>query len=181
MSEPAPIPPGVTTVVEKATGSSFQPLTERALLPAPASRSPEAHERGEAVPGYEILKELGRGGMGVVYQARQTKLNRVVALKMILAGGHAGPTELARFRTEAEAIARLQHPGIVAIHEVGEHEGMPFFSLEFCAGGSLDQKLAGTPLAPLEAAKLVQTLAEAMQAAHAAHVIHRDRLSSLTH
>ncbi len=127
-----------------------------------------------AVPGYEILQELGRGGMGVVYQARQIKLNRIVALKMILAGGHAGPAELARFKTEAEAIARLQHPGIVAIHEIGEHEGKPYFSLEFCSGGSLERKLAGTPLDPREAAKLVRTLAEAMQAAHAANVIHRD-------
>src|SRR5205823_13839222 len=101
------------------------------------------------VPGYEILGELGRGGMGVVYQARQVKLNRLVALKMILAGGHAGEAELARFRTEAEAIARLQHPNIVQIYEVGEwrtgdvNPPMPYFALEFCPGGSLEKKLAG--------------------------------------
>ncbi len=126
------------------------------------------------IPGYEILGELGRGGMGVVYQARQTKLNRVVGLKMILAGGHAGAADLARFRAEAKAIARLQHPNIVQVHEIGEHEGKPFFSLEFCAGGALDKKLAGTPLPPREAARLVQTLARAMHAAHQASVIHRD-------
>jgi WD40 repeat protein/tRNA A-37 threonylcarbamoyl transferase component Bud32 len=126
------------------------------------------------VPGYEILEELGRGGMGVVYKARQTKLNRLVALKMILASGHAGEAELARFRTEAEAIARLQHPNIVQVYEVGEHDGRPFFSLEFCPGGSLDRKLAGTPLPPQQAAQLVETLARAMQAAHEANVIHRD-------
>src|SRR6266545_3594210 len=127
-----------------------------------------------AVPGYEILGELGRGGMGVVYKARQTKLNRVVALKMIRAGGYADESDLARFRTEAEAIARLQHPNIVQIHEVGEHNGMPFFSLEFCPGSSLNRKLDGTPLPPQQAAQLVETLARAMQAAHEANVIHRD-------
>jgi WD40 repeat protein len=112
--------------------------------------------------------------MGVVYQARQTKLGRVVALKMILSGAHAGEADVARFRTEAEAIARLQHPNIVQIHEVGEQDGLPYFSLEFCPGGSLDKKLAGTPLPPGEAAALVEALARAMQAAHKKGVIHRD-------
>ena len=128
----------------------------------------------EPVPGYDILGELGRGGMGVVYKARQTNLDRLVALKMILSGGHAGEGELARFRTEAEAIARLQHPNIVQVYEVGEHDGKPFFSLEFCPGGSLDRQLNGTPLAPANAAKLVETLGRAMHAAHQARVIHRD-------
>src|SRR6187397_1220266 len=93
------------------------------------------------VPGYEILGELGRGGMGVVYKAKHLKLNRVVALKMILAGGHAGEAELERFRIEAEAVAHLQHPNVVQIFEVGEQNGLPFFSLEFCPGGSLSGKL----------------------------------------
>ncbi len=126
------------------------------------------------LPGYEVHGELGRGGMGVVYRARQIKANRIVALKMILAGGHAGEAELTRFRTEAEALARLQHPNIVQVHEVGEHEGLPFFSLEFCGGGSLDRMLAGTPLPSMETARLVETLARAMHAAHQAGVIHRD-------
>jgi WD40 repeat protein len=126
------------------------------------------------MPGYEIVRELGRGGMGVVYQARQTKLNRPVALKMILAGSHAGAADLARFQTEAEAIARLRHPNIVQVYEVGEHEGKPYFSLEFCPGGSLEKKLGGTPLPAREAAVLGETLARAMQAAHEQHVIHRD-------
>ncbi|MGH7223328.1 MAG: serine/threonine-protein kinase, partial [Gemmataceae bacterium] len=134
-------------------------------------------ENGDAVtviiPGYEILGELGRGGMGVVYQARDLRLKRRVALKMVLAGGLAGEQELARFRTEAEAVARLQHPGIVQIHEVGVHDGLPFFCLEFCPGGNLDRMLNGTPLPPNEAAALVEKLARAMDAAHQKGVIHR--------
>jgi WD40 repeat protein len=120
------------------------------------------------------VEELGRGGMGVVYKARQTALKRLVALKMILAGGHAGQKELARFRTEAEAVARLQHPNIVQIHEIGEHDGLPFFSLEYCAGGSLAKLLAGTPFSPGEAAHLVETLARAMDHAHKHQIVHRD-------
>ena len=126
------------------------------------------------LPGYEILGQLGRGGMGVVYKARHVKLNRIVALKMILAGGHAGEADLARFRTEAEAIARLQHVNIVQVHEVGEHEGKPYFSLEFCAGGSLVQKISGTPWRAKDAAQLIETLARGMEAAHRKGVIHRD-------
>jgi hypothetical protein len=128
----------------------------------------------DSPPGYEIVGELGRGGMGVVYKARQVGLNRPCALKMILSGGHAGADDLQRFRTESEAIARLQHPNIVAVYEVGQHNGKPFFSLEFCAGGNLDRKLAGSPSEPTEAAALVRTLALAIQAAHEANVIHRD-------
>jgi tRNA A-37 threonylcarbamoyl transferase component Bud32 len=126
------------------------------------------------VPGYEVLEELGRGGMGVVYKARQTKLDRTVALKMILAGAHATSEDLLRFRSEAEAIARLQHPNIVQISEVGEHEGMPFFSLEYCPGGSLERKLTGTPLPAGQAAALVEQLARGTHAAHEKAVVHRD-------
>jgi hypothetical protein len=140
---------------------------------APAQPSPRGGPVA-APPGYEVLSELGHGGMGVVYQARQINADRLVALKMILAGGHAGPDEMARFRTEAEAIARLQHPHVVQVFEVGMHNGLPFFSLEFCPGGSLDKKLAGTPLPPQEAAALVAKLAGGVQAAHAAQVLHRD-------
>ncbi len=93
---------------------------------------------------------------------------------MILSGAHAGDEERERFRIEAEAVARLQHTNIVPVYEVGEHEGKPFFSMEFCPGGGLDKKLNGTPLPPKEAAQLVETLARAMQAAHDKKVIHRD-------
>ncbi|HEY7152976.1 MAG TPA: protein kinase, partial [Gemmataceae bacterium] len=127
-----------------------------------------------AIPGYEVLGVLGRGGMGVVYKARQIKANRLVALKMILAGSYADEDQLERFRSEAEAIARLQHPHIVQVFDVGEHEEQPFFSLEFCGGGSLSRHLHGTPLPPREAARLVEVLAEAIHAAHQKGVIHRD-------
>lgn len=112
--------------------------------------------------------------MGVVYKARQLSLKRLVALKMILAGPHAGPQETARFRTEAEAIARLQHPNIVQIYEVGEQEGRPFFSLEFVDGGTLAQKLTYGSLPMRQSAQLVETLARAMHAAHKCGIIHRD-------
>lgn len=126
------------------------------------------------MPGYEVVGELGRGGMGVVYKARQVKLDRLVALKMILVGGHAGSGDLVRFQTEAQAIAHLQHPNIVQVFEVGEHAGLPFFSLELCPGGSLDKKLNETPLPARDAAQLVELLAQAMQAAHDKGVLHRD-------
>jgi serine/threonine protein kinase len=126
------------------------------------------------VEGYEIISVLGRGGMGVVYKARQVKLNRIVALKMILVGGHAGAYERQRFRTEYEAIAQLHHPNIVQIYETGERDGLPFFSLEFCDGGSLQQKLGGQPLPPRLAAEIAEQLARAMQYAHERGIIHRD-------
>jgi serine/threonine protein kinase len=129
---------------------------------------------GPSVPGYDLLGELGKGGMGVVYRARQSKLGRVVALKMILHAEYAGPEERQRFQAEAEAVARLQHRNIVQVFELGEHNGLPFFSLEFCAGGALDRRLAGTPLLAVEAARLVEVLAGAMQAAHARGIVHRD-------
>jgi hypothetical protein len=126
------------------------------------------------IPGYEILDELGRGGMGIVYKARHLKLKRLVALKMIRAGAEAGPEELARFKTEAEAVARLQHPNIIQIYEVGEHDGRPFFSLEYVEGGSLAKQLTDTAISARQAAELVRTLAEAMDAAHQRGIVHRD-------
>jgi WD40 repeat protein/serine/threonine protein kinase len=126
------------------------------------------------LPGYEILGELGRGGMGVVYKARQKGLKRLVALKMILQADHAGRHERERFQREAEAIAHLKHENIVQVYEVGEAEGKPFFSLEFVEGGSLDRRVQATPQPPNEAAGLVEKLARAMYVAHQAGIIHRD-------
>jgi tetratricopeptide (TPR) repeat protein len=127
-----------------------------------------------SVPGYEVLAELGRGGMGVVYKARQLALHRLVALKMVRGGAEAEPAALARFRTEAEAVARLQHPNIVQIYEVGEVNGRPFCALEFVAGCGLNTYLAGTPQPPAAAAGLVEVLARAMAAAHECGIVHRD-------
>ncbi|HKI32536.1 MAG TPA: protein kinase [Gemmataceae bacterium] len=127
-----------------------------------------------SVGDYDILGELGRGGMGVVYRAVQRKLKRPVALKMILAASHAGADELKRFRAEAEAIARLRHPNIVQIYEVGEEGGRPFFSLELVEGGNLDRRIRGTPQPARLAAGLVAVLARAMHAAHQSGVLHRD-------
>jgi serine/threonine protein kinase/tetratricopeptide (TPR) repeat protein len=129
---------------------------------------------GVSVPGYDILEELGRGGMGVVYKARHRRLQRLVALKMVLAGAHAGAVGLARFRAEAEAVAKLQHANIVQIYETGEHEGRPFFSLEFVDGGSLDQRIGSAPTNPRAAAHLMETLARTMDVAHQRGIVHRD-------
>jgi hypothetical protein len=148
---------------------------EAATLPPP-NRPPEA--AGDFVPphvpGYEVLAELGRGGMGVVYRARQVSLKRLVALKMILAGGHAAEQEVKRFRTEAEAVAQLRHPGIVQIYEIGTHDGNPFLALELVTGGSLASRLTGAPLPPPEAAGLIETLARVVHFAHTHGIIHRD-------
>jgi eukaryotic-like serine/threonine-protein kinase len=126
------------------------------------------------VPGYEILGELGRGGMGVVYEARQLGLQRIVALKMVLTGTQADPRDLARFRGEAAAIARSRHPNIVQIYDVGEAAGRPYFAMELVTGGSLAQHLQGRPQPVRAAAQMVETLARAVHAAHVNGVIHRD-------
>src|SRR5262245_18685723 len=135
---------------------------------APAAGSPPV------VAGYEILEELGRGGMGVVYKARQVGLNRTVALKMVLDATYAGPHQLARFSTEAQAVAQLQHSNIVQIYEVGQNQGLPFFSLELLEGGSLTEKIDGKPQPPLDAAQTALSLALAMAVAHGRGIIHRD-------
>lgn len=123
---------------------------------------------------YELIEEIARGGMGVIYKARQVKLNRMVAVKMILGGQHAGVAELARFRAEAETAARLHHPNIVAIHEVGENEGQPFFSMDFVEGQNLAQLTGNTPLPARRAAEYLRIIAEAVHYAHQQGVLHRD-------
>ncbi len=126
------------------------------------------------LPGYEIESVVGSGGMGVVYRARHVKLNRTVAIKMLLAGGYAGAAELERFKTEAESIAALCHPNIVQVFDAGECDGHPYFVMEFVEGGSLAQRLDGQPRRPQEAADQIRTLARAVHAAHAAGIMHRD-------
>jgi WD40 repeat protein/tRNA A-37 threonylcarbamoyl transferase component Bud32 len=168
----------------QANGADLATLPPQPRAPAGGSEAPtllaaNAPPAGPAptrpaVAGYEILAELGRGGMGVVYKARHVRLNRLVALKMILAGSHARPEDLARFSAEAEAVAGLRHPHIVQIYDVGEQGGLPYFSLEFVEGGTLDGRLDGTPWQGPRAAELVETLARAVQAAHDRGIVHRD-------
>jgi eukaryotic-like serine/threonine-protein kinase len=155
--------------------SSFwsEPKDTTALSPPdpPAARG---RSRYPEVAGYEILGELGRGGMGVVYKARELRLNRRVALKMILAGDHAGPDALARLLTEAETIARLKHPNIVQVYAIGDCDGRPYVELELVEGGSLAARLEGTPWPPRAAVRLVESVARAVSAAHLLGIVHRD-------
>jgi serine/threonine-protein kinase len=173
-SVPIQAVPTTEFVPSVADGATEQESEQQAA----AAPTEAPHSQGTATPetvaGYEVLRELGRGAMGVVYQARQPGLKRLVALKMILAGSHAGAHELARFRSEAEAIARLQHANIVQIYEVGDDAGRPFFSLEFVDGTSLDKKIGATPQPPREAARMAQVLAQAMDHAHRHGIVHRD-------
>jgi WD40 repeat protein/serine/threonine protein kinase len=144
---------------------------------------PENEDRDRAAPrsgqlpspaGYEILEKRGRGGIGVVYKARDLRLKRIVALKMLLTGADASANEKDRLRIEAESVARFQHPNIVQIYEIGEHEGRPFLALEFVAGGSLADQLDGTPQPSAVSASLVETVARATHYAHQHGVVHRD-------
>src|SRR5215813_8531207 len=140
----------------------------------PTDLTPGESREYPEIPGYEILGVCGHGGMGVVYRARQLGANRLVALKTIRAFEHASPTERLRFQIETEAVARLQHPHIVQLYEVGEVRGQPFFSLEFCDGGTLTDQLKKQRPTPREAAALIETLARAMHYAHLRGVVHRD-------
>jgi serine/threonine-protein kinase len=126
------------------------------------------------IPLYQIHALIGEGGMGVVYSAQHLKLKRVVAVKMLRSGAYASPAELSRFSLEAEAIAGLQHPNILQIYDLGETEGRPYFTMEYLDGGSLAQKLNGSPLPPAEAARYLVTMATAIGAAHRAGIVHRD-------
>lgn len=126
------------------------------------------------VVGYTLLKELGRGGMGVVYVARQSELNRLVALKVLREAGWADEAARQRFRREAEILAQIRHPNVVQVYDFGRVDGQPYLALELVPDGSLDRRLAGTPLRPTDAARLVETLAHAVQAAHEHGIVHRD-------
>jgi WD40 repeat protein/Flp pilus assembly protein TadD len=167
--------PGVEPVVfDSDPEMTLPPERAKATEADQSCAQKSAVLRYPTIPGYEIQGELGRGGMGVVYKAEQRRLKRLVALKMILAGPHAETEELERFITEAEAAARLQHANIVQIYEIGEHEGRPYFSLEYVEGGSLADRLNGKPQLPRAAAQLVEALARAMHFAHEKGIVHRD-------
>lgn len=126
------------------------------------------------LPGYELLGLLGRGGTSVVYKARHSNLRRLVALKMILGGGHAEPEQLMRFRIEAETVAKLQHPNIVQIYEVGVYESCAYLALEYVEGTTLAETYSGQPVSPLEAARILETVARAVRHAHERGVVHQD-------
>ncbi len=169
-----PVASGLQPNEGAAIASSQSDDSNRTLSPEEAAAAATAPPPTPVIAGFEVLTVLGRGAMGVVYKARQLSLNRLVALKMILAGSHAGPQERARFLGEAEAVAALQHPNIIQVYAVGEYDGMPYFSMEVVEGGSLDRRAKETALAADEAASLVEKLARAMHYAHQRGVIHRD-------
>ena len=163
---------GLPPTADPGATADVPPADADADADATTSAGPVPRADGRpAVPGYEVLGELGRGGMGVVYQARQLALNRVVALKLLPDGSAA---RLVRFRQEAEAVARLQHPNIVQVFEVGVAAGGSFLALEYVDGGTLQQKTAGVPQPSAEAARLVEVVARAVHHAHERRIVHRD-------
>ncbi len=170
----SPAPPSAGGVALAARPEHTGDYTPASDLGAPAAPADPDQAVAPDVPGYRILARLGCGGMGVVYRATQERLNRPVALKMLVAGAAASEEQLQRFRIEAEAVARLHHPHIVQIHEVGVAGGLPFFALELLDGGSLEGRLGGEPQAARPAAELLTTLARAVHAAHQAGIVHRD-------
>lgn len=154
-------------------GASGSPTSSHAgLSDKSAEQSPTTG--GAALGNYELVAELGRGGMGVVYKAHQASLGRTVALKMILRGSMPSPADLARFRTEAESAARLDHPAIVPIYEVGQHENQPFFTMKYVSGTTLAMRLADGPMPAREAAALLAPICRAIHFAHERGVLHRD-------
>jgi WD40 repeat protein/tRNA A-37 threonylcarbamoyl transferase component Bud32 len=142
--------------------------------PGPGPNADSAPAGLPAVPGYELLGELGRGGMGVVYRVRQVRLNRVVALKMVLGDGRADERTLIRFLAEAEAVAAVRHPHVVQVYDFGEAGGRPYLALEYLAGGSLADRLAAGRMAPADAARVIEQVAGGVNAAHESGVVHRD-------
>jgi len=167
-----------TDSLDETTVDHMPADREQTVDPSPSDTEPDVGKElpkgRSAIPSYDVLEEIGSGGMGVVYKARQRGLNRLVALKMIRGGDWPRPDYLARIRIEAEAVARLRHPNIVHIYEIGEVDGLPFLSLELLEGGTLEDRLAGDPQPGRSAAELMATLARAIEIAHNAGIIHRD-------
>lgn len=158
----------------KATHASGRSTLDFSARRSAAPIGEPGADEGRLVGNYQLVEEIGRGGMGVVYRARQLTLNRDVALKMVLSGEYASPRELARFQKEAEAAAGLQHPNIVQIFEVGAHDGRAFLSMELVDGANLEKRLAHSPLSARDAALLMETLARVVNFAHEWGVVHRD-------
>ena len=166
---------GEATLSVDQPGSSTPAEFDATLTRGPSSSAPGAGGISvSSLSDYELLAEIARGGMGIVYKARHRKLNRIVALKVTRAGQHASKVEEQRFLAEAEAAAKLDHPNIVPIYEIGEGSDQHFFSMAFVEGESLAQATREGPLPPRRAAELMQQVAEAMAYAHSRGVIHRD-------
>jgi WD40 repeat protein len=178
MSDPSPtrsIPPDQTPTAPAEGAADPAATFTVTRIGAPTPPAEWGSGPPAPVPGYEIECELGRGGMGVVYRAQDTRLHRTVALKMVHADGPADARQLIRFLAEAEAVAAVRHPHVVQIYEFGEHAGRPFIALEYLPGGRLTDRLrGGQPSPPVDAAALVARLARGVQAAHAAGIVHRD-------
>src|SRR5712692_9962938 len=167
----------------EAAAQVLDGLTDPRMIPFRRSAQAHAEAPEEPLPqrvgDYEILERVGRGGMGVVYRARHVTLHRIVALKMLLGGAFADRDERLRFRAEAEAVAGLQHPHIVQLFDLGEHDAgtgapRPYFTLEFVDGDSLATRLAGRPQPPQQAAAWLEPLAHALHYAHQHGIVHRD-------
>lgn len=177
------VPGGATVIGGDAAGADTPDASyHHTMVQQSAIRQDESERQhrgsagavGGVIGDYRIDAELGRGGMGVVYKAHHMQLRRDVALKMILAGQHASPDAIERFLTEARAVAHLQHPNIVQIFDIGEHDGLPYFSLEFVQGQPFNEQLKGEPQTAEDSAQMVETLARAMQYAHDHGILHRD-------
>src|SRR5262245_50020851 len=170
------------TTTPRPPMSPRDPARQKTVTRIPGTAIAETLSPEEAVaalaavhlPGFIIESQLGHGGMGVVYKAQQVKLNRTVAIKVVLGGPYASAQARVRFLSEAEAIAHLHHPNIVQVYEFGQHEGFPYFTLEYLEGGTLERRLNSTPIDSKQAAKYVHQLASAVQHAHDRGVIHRD-------
>jgi eukaryotic-like serine/threonine-protein kinase len=173
-SRPAPTRPEVPSSTGPAAPTAVGTGNDPAETLVPTTSRESAERRRPTIPGYEILSEIGRGGVAVVYKARQTKLNRLVALKVLLAGALAGEEDLARFRSEALTAAQIQHPNVIEVYDVGEHNGVTYIAVEYAGGGDLHKWLGGKPLPVAAAVRLVYTLARAVGAAHQKRVVHRD-------
>lgn len=174
---PLPAAPGGESMPgssEAETLPAVPALEASSAAPSESQAHPPLRSRLPSLPDYEVLEELGRGGMAVVYRARQKRLDRPVALKVLREGIYASEQELARFRNEALLMARLQHPNILQVYDVGEYEGLNYLAMEYAADGSLQQWLKGRRLPLLQAVRLVLALARAVGAAHQQGITHRD-------
>jgi serine/threonine-protein kinase len=158
--------------VEAELGAMFPPRSGSGM--SSHSSHHRIPDKLPIIPGYQVEEQIGSGGMGVVYRARHLRLNRLVALKMMIAGGFASPRDLERFKREAEAVAALRHPNIVQVYDAGEHECIPYFTMEFMEGGTLVKQIAGTPQPAKDAAGIVAVLARAVDVAHQNGIVHCD-------